>query len=73
MAKQMDSHLKAPLYLKMAAIWMSVSLGFLPAFGFGKVPYSALKINSFYEDFDAEKRFEVRLPEAKRASSLYMQ
>ena len=49
----------------MAAIWMSVSLGFLPAFGFGIVPYSALKINSFYEDFDAEKRFEVRLPEAK--------
>ncbi|HCO39745.1 MAG TPA: hydrogenase formation protein HypD [Aquificaceae bacterium] len=33
--------------------------------GLGKVPYSALKINSFYEDFDAEKRFEVRLPEAK--------
>ncbi len=33
--------------------------------GLGMVPYSALRINSFYEDLDGEKRFEVNLPEAK--------
>ncbi|MEJ5338223.1 MAG: hydrogenase formation protein HypD [Aquificaceae bacterium] len=33
--------------------------------GLGKVPYSALRINSRYEDFDAEKRFEVELPEPR--------
>ncbi len=33
--------------------------------GLGIIPYSALKINSMYEDFDAEKRFEVFLPQPK--------
>lgn len=33
--------------------------------GLGIVPYSSLKINSSYEDFDGEKRFKVDLPEAK--------
>jgi len=33
--------------------------------GLGEIPYSALKINSRYEDYDAEKRFEVSLPQPK--------
>ncbi len=33
--------------------------------GLGKIPYSALKINSKYADFDAEKHFEVQLPPPK--------
>ncbi len=33
--------------------------------GLGEIPYSALKINSQYEDYDAEKRFEVSLPQPK--------
>ncbi|MFN3598680.1 MAG: hydrogenase formation protein HypD [Aquificaceae bacterium] len=33
--------------------------------GLGMVPYSSLKINSSYEDFDGEKRFELNPPEAK--------
>ncbi|HIQ31697.1 MAG TPA: hydrogenase formation protein HypD [Aquifex aeolicus] len=30
--------------------------------GLGTIPYSALKINSRYEDFDAEKKFSVSTP-----------
>ncbi|RMH79278.1 MAG: hydrogenase formation protein HypD [Acidobacteria bacterium] len=33
--------------------------------GLGKVPYSALKINSRYADFDAERRFNLSLPAAR--------
>ncbi|GBC88261.1 Hydrogenase expression/formation protein HypD [bacterium HR13] len=37
--------------------------------GLGLVPYSALKINKRYEDFDAEKRFSVDLPKPKEHPS----
>ncbi|WP_340690834.1 hydrogenase formation protein HypD [Hydrogenobacter thermophilus] len=37
--------------------------------GLGLVPYSALKINKRYEDFDAEKRFSVNLPKPKEHPS----
>ncbi len=37
--------------------------------GLGLVPYSALKINKRYEDFDAEKRFSVSLPKPKEHPS----
>lgn len=33
--------------------------------GLGTIPYSALKIRKEYEEFDAEKVFEVELPEPK--------
>ncbi len=33
--------------------------------GLGIIPYSSLKINSRYEALDAEKRFEVELPEPR--------
>ncbi len=33
--------------------------------GLGHIPYSALKINSEYSEFDAEKRFMVDLPQPK--------
>ena len=33
--------------------------------GLGNIPYSSLKINSKYEDLDAERRFKVSLPEPK--------
>lgn len=33
--------------------------------GLGIVPYSALRINSSYRDFDGEERFKVNLPEAR--------
>ena len=33
--------------------------------GLGPIPYSALKINSKYEEFDAEKRFSLSLPQPK--------
>ncbi|MEZ0360876.1 MAG: hydrogenase formation protein HypD [Hydrogenobacter sp.] len=33
--------------------------------GLGIVPYSALKINKFYKDFDAENKFSVDLPKPK--------
>lgn len=33
--------------------------------GLGNIPYSSLKINSKYEDLDAEKRFKVSLPQPK--------
>lgn len=33
--------------------------------GLGIVPYSALKIRRSYEDFDAERRFNVELPKPK--------
>ncbi len=33
--------------------------------GLGSIPYSALRINSEYGEFDAEKRFEVKLPKPK--------
>jgi hydrogenase expression/formation protein HypD len=37
--------------------------------GLGLVPYSALKINKRYEDFDAEKKFSVGLPKPKEHPS----
>lgn len=37
--------------------------------GLGLVPYSALKINKRYEDFDAEKRFSIDLPKPKEHPS----
>ncbi|MDQ7082704.1 MAG: hydrogenase formation protein HypD [Aquificota bacterium] len=33
--------------------------------GLGKIPYSALRINSRYKEFDAEIRFHVKLPEPR--------
>jgi len=33
--------------------------------GLGKIPYSALKINKRYKEFDAEEKFSVNLPEPK--------
>lgn len=33
--------------------------------GLGNIPYSALRINSRYEEFDAEKRFELSLPKPR--------
>jgi len=33
--------------------------------GLGNIPYSSLKINSKYEDLDAERRFKVNLPQPK--------
>ena len=33
--------------------------------GLGNIPYSALKINSRYEEYDAEELFDVSLPEPK--------
>ena len=33
--------------------------------GLGNIPYSALKINSRYKEYDAEERFRVSLPEPK--------
>lgn len=33
--------------------------------GLGKVPHSALRLNKEYEEFDAEKRFRIDLPESR--------
>ena len=33
--------------------------------GLGNIPYSALKINSRYRDYDAEERFKVKLPDPR--------
>jgi hydrogenase expression/formation protein HypD len=37
--------------------------------GLGNIPYSALRINSDYEEFDAEKRFSCTLPEPREHPS----